>query len=106
MIELKQVYAGRAHYLDPILDPLGTTLAETLKFDTRALPEELITKSLKNWCDHPFVGLQPLQLPIGRGEGGVYDVFIYVYVAQGWVYATLEDAKLGDPATGWSATCC
>lgn len=103
MIELKQVYAGRAQQVFDLCGRLQPQMHEVLQFQERALPEELTTAVLKAWAQKPFVSTTPLQLqvePVGQTASS-WDIFLWVYVHEGVTYATLEDAKFGDAARGW-----
>ena len=102
MIELKQVYAGRARHIYPIVGDLNVRLHQTLNWAEQALPEDLILRTLTAWELKPFVSTSPLQLqvePLGE-EIETYDVFLWVYVRDHCVYPTLEAAK-AESSEGW-----
>lgn len=103
MIELKQVYAGRARQVFDLCGKLQPQLHEVLDFQERALPEELTTAVLKAWARRPFVSTRPLQLPVEdfSPQMEAYDVFIWVYINDGYIYPTLEAARFCAPANCW-----
>ena len=103
MIELKQVYAGRARQVFDLCGKLQPQLYEVLDFQERALPEELTTTVLKAWQRRPFVSTTPLQLQVEgtSRDTPLYDVFLWVYVTNGFIYPTLEAARFEAPANRW-----
>lgn len=103
MIELKLVYAGRAREIFDLGGGLQPQLHEVMHFMDRALPEALTTAVFKAWDHKPFCSTNPLKLRVEemgqRAES--YDVFLWVYVNDGFIYPTLEAAKFCAPANRW-----
>ena len=106
MIELKQVYAGRAQHVYPIPDlrtwgPGPAPLHETLHWDYQTLPDDLIQAALRAWHVRPFTATRPLQLQVaGSTPNESYDVFLWLYARDGEVFPSLQAALQPNPP-GW-----
>ena len=102
MIELKQIYAGRAHRVPPIQGPVGWGTWNDLVWEERALPEGLVTNTLTAHDKKPFTSTSPLFLQVEDAghHPQTFDVFIWIYVQDHCAYPSLEAVKAGSP-TGW-----